>query len=131
MRVEAPVQYGLNIRALAVYLHKYQLVPLARVGEMLSELYGCQVSEGMLVTWVEFAAARLTLTVAQIADWVSAASLQHADETGMCVAGKRYWLHVNSKPFLTHLAWHAKRGRQALEDMGIWPRFSGRAMRDR
>ena len=28
--VEAPVQYGPNLRALAVYLHKYQLVPLAR-----------------------------------------------------------------------------------------------------
>ena len=87
--VEAPVQYGQNIRALAVYLHEYQLVPLARVGELLSDPYGCQVSEGTLVTWVEFAAERLTLTVAQIADWVSAASLQHADETGMRVAGKR------------------------------------------
>ena len=83
------MQYGQNIRALAVYLHEYQLVPLARVGEMLSDLYCCQVSEGTLVTWVDFAAERLTLTVAQIADWVSAASLQHADETGMRVAGKR------------------------------------------
>src|SRR5215472_2820134 len=41
------------------------------------------------------------------------------------------WLHVNSTRFLTHLAWHAKRGRQALGDIGIWPRFTGRAMRDR
>ena len=43
------MQYGQNIRALAVYLHEYQLVPLARVGELLSDLYGCQVSEGTLV----------------------------------------------------------------------------------
>ena len=76
------MQYGPNIRALAVYLHEYQLVPLARVGELLSGLYGCQVSEGTFVTWVEFAAERLTLTVAQIADWVSAASLQHAMKPG-------------------------------------------------
>lgn len=41
------------------------------------------------------------------------------------------FLHVNSTRFLTHLAWHARRGRQALEDIGIWPRFHGRAMRDR
>src|SRR5215472_17837354 len=41
------------------------------------------------------------------------------------------WLHVNSTRFLTHLAWHAKRGRKALEDIGIWPRFRGRSMRDR
>jgi transposase len=57
--------------------------------------------------------------------------LQHADETGMRIAGKRRWLQVTSTSFLTHRAWHAKRGRQALEDLGIWPRFRGRAMRDR
>lgn len=55
----------------------------------------------------------------------------HADETGMRVAGQLRWLHVNSTGWLTHLAWHAKRGRQALEAIGIWPRFHGRAMRDR
>jgi len=33
--------------------------------------------------------------------------------------------------FRTHLAWHAKRGKQALEAIGIWPHFHGRAVRDR
>ena len=38
---------------------------------------------------------------------------------------------MNSTPFLTHLAWHASRGRQAMDEIGIWPRFSGRGMHDR
>ena len=129
--VEAPVQYGSKVRALAVYLHEYQLVPLARVSELLADLCACAVSEGTVLTWVECAAERLAPTVAQIADWLSASPLQHADETGVRIAGKLHWLHVNSTRFLTHLAWHAKRGRQALEDIGIWPRFRGRSMRDR
>jgi len=129
--VEAPVQYGPQMRALAVYLHEYQLVPLARVSELLADLCACEVSEGTVLTWVEFAAERLTPVVAQIADWLSAGSLQHADETGVRITGKRHWLHVNSTRWLTHLAWHAKRGRQALDDIGIWPRFRGRSMRDR
>jgi transposase len=108
--VEAPVQYGPNLRALSVYLHEYQLVPLARVSELLADLYGCTVSEGTLLTWVQQVAQQLEPTVARIAEWLSAGSLQHADETGMRVAGKRRWLHVNSTRFLTHLAWHAKRG---------------------
>jgi transposase len=119
------------VRALAVYLHEYQLVPLARVSELLADLYACQVSQGTLVAWVELAAERLVPVVAQIADWLSASPLQHADETGVRIAGTLHWLHVNSTRFLTHLAWHAKRGRRALEDIGIWPRFRGRAMRDR
>ncbi len=129
--VEAPVQYGLKLRALAVYLHEYQLVPLARVSELLSDLCACEVSEGTLLLWVQCAAERLAPVVARIADWLSASPVQHADETGVRIAGKRQWLHVNCTRFLTHLAWHAKRGRQALEDIGIWPRFRGRAMRDR
>ena len=129
--VEAPVQYGLKLRALAVYLHEYQLVPLARVSELLSDLCACEVSEGTLLLWVQCAAERLAPVVARIADWLSASPVQHADETGVRIAGKRQWLHVNCTRFLTHLACHAKRGRQALEDIGIWPRFRGRAMRDR
>jgi len=129
--VEAPVQYGPKMRALAVYLHEYQLVPLARVSELLSDLCACDVSEGTLLMWGKFAAERLAPVVAQIADWLSASPLQHADETGVRIVGKLHWLHVNSTRWLTHLAWHAKRGRQALQDIGIWPRFRGRAMRDR
>ena len=45
--------------------------------------------------------------------------------------GKLHWLHVNSTRWLTHLAWHRKRGHEALEAIGIWPRFAGRSMRDR
>ena len=129
--VEAPVQYGPNLRAQAVYLHEYQLVPLARVSELLFDLYNCHVSEGTLVAWGQQVSEQLAPTVAQIADWLSMARLQHADETGIRIAGNRRWLHVNSTGFLTHLAWHGRRGRQALEDIGIWPRFRGRAMRDR
>ena len=41
--VEAPVQYGPQLRALGVYLHAYQLVPLGRVSELLADLYGCPI----------------------------------------------------------------------------------------
>ncbi len=129
--VEAPVPYGPQIRALAVYLHDYQLVPLGRVSELLADLCGCAVSEGAVPTWVQFAAERLAPTVERIADWLSVSPVQHAHETSLRIGGTLHWLHVNSTRFLTHLAWHAKRGRQALEDIGIWPRFHGRAMRDR
>ncbi len=67
----------------------------------------------------------------QLAEGVAHSRLQHADETGIRVRGKLHWMHVNSTRFLTHLAWHPKRGRAALEAIGIWPRFRGRAMHDR
>jgi transposase len=129
--VEAPVQYGPNVRALGVYLHQYQLVPVARSCELLEDLYDCHISEATLLSWVQQAATGLEATVAQIAEWLRISRLQHADETGIRLVGKLHWVHVNSTRWLTHLAWHAKRGRPALEAIGIWPHFQGRAMRDR
>jgi len=129
--VAAAVQYGPHVQALAVYLHQGQLVPMARTCDLLEEVCGCQLSQGTLLRWVQEASERLAATVEKIADWLSVGRLQHGDETGVRIAGKLHWVHVNSTRWLTHLAWHAKRGRQAMDAIGIWPRFGGRAMHDR
>jgi transposase len=129
--VSAPVQYGPNLQALAVYLHQGQLLPTARTCEALAALCGCQISEATLVQWSDLAAERLAPTVERIAELIVASRLQHADETGIRVYGMLHWLHVNSTRFLTHLAWHESRGQEAMDDIGIWPRFAGRGMHDR
>lgn len=129
--VSAPVQYGPRLRSLEGYLQQYQLLPLERTCEALADLRGCSVSAGTLVQWVQEAAERIAPSVTQIAERIIASRLQHADETGVWVRGHLYWLHVNSTRLLTHLAWHPKRGRAALEAIGIWPRFRGGALRDR
>jgi len=129
--VSAPAQYGAGIKALAVYLHQYQLVPMERTMELLEDLCGCRLSEGTLTSWEQEAASRLESTMEQLAERVAHSRLQHADETEVRLDGKLHWMHVNSTRLLTHLAWHQKRGRAALEAIGIWPRFTGRAMHDR
>src|SRR5258708_3013986 len=129
--VSAPVQYGPNLQALAVYLHQGQLLPTARTCQALAALCGCQIPEPTLIQGSELAAERLAPTVERIADLIAASRLQHGDETGIRVYGMLQWLHVNCTRFLTHLAWHASRGRQAMDEIGIWPRFAGRGMHDR
>ncbi len=56
-----------------------------------------------------------------MAELIGASQLQHGDETGIRVYGMLHWLHVNCTRFLTHLAWHASRGREAIDEIGIWP----------
>jgi len=104
---------------------------MRRTCEMLSELCGCEVSEGTLAAWVDLAAEGLEPTMEQMAQGILVSRLQHADETGVRLGGKLHWLHVNSTRWLTHLAWHRQRGREALEAIGLWPCYQGRSMRDR
>jgi transposase len=129
--VSAPVQYGPNLQALAVYLHQGQLLPTARTCEALEALCGCQISEAILLEWSELAAERLAPTVERIAELIAASQLQHGDETGIRIYGMLHRLHVNCTRFLTHLAWHASRGREAINEIGIWPQFAGRGRHDR
>ena len=129
--VTAPVQYGPNVQALAVYLHQGQLLPTARTCEALAAICGCQISEATLLQWSELAAERLAPTVERLAELIVASQVQHGDETGIRVYGMLHWLHVNCTRFLTHLAWHGSPGQEAMNEIGIWPRFAGRGMHDR
>ena len=47
--VTQPVQYGPRLRAFAVYLHDYQLIPYDRGCELLSDVYGCKISPATLI----------------------------------------------------------------------------------
>ena len=49
----------------------------------------------------------------------------HADETGFRVDGKTQWLHVITDGSLTLKSLHRKRGREAMDDIGIIPRYTG------
>ncbi len=51
--------------------------------------------------------------------------LMHADETGINIGGRRHWLHCASNASLTWFSPHAKRGTEAMDEIGIPPFFKG------
>ena len=103
-------QYGPRLRALAVYLLEQQLLPYARVRQLLADLFGAHVSLGTLVRWVGQAAQTLEPVEAQIKAALGRAPVLHSDETGVRRAGRLAWAHVSSTSHLTHYAIHSKRG---------------------
>lgn len=129
--VDAPAQYGPKVQALAVYLSQFHLLPMQRTCEVLSDLCECALSEGTLSMWIAQASRSLEPTLQRIKHLLSGGRLQHADETGMRIKGTLHWTHVSCTRWLTYYAWHRKRGKKALESIGIWPHFHGRAMHDR
>lgn len=128
--VEAPAQYGPGVATVAVYLNQAQLLPSERTCEVLAEVFGCPIAEGTLERAVEECHQQLAPVEAAIKQGVEAAGMAHFDETGVNIGGKTSWLHVASTPRLTFYAIHPKRGRDALDEIGVLPNFRGRAVHD-
>ena len=128
--VNAPVQYGPRVKAIAVYLRQYQLLPSQRTCELFSDLFSCELSEGTLANILEAAHGLLAEPVAEIARQITAAPVAHFDETGCSVNARRQWLHVACTDKLTYYQVHPKRGTEAMDHIGILPKFTGRAIHD-
>jgi transposase len=128
--VNAPVQYGERVRSVATYLHKYQLLPMARTGEAMRDLFGCSISPGTVETTRHRCAARLVGVEEQIKQGIRAADVIGADETGLRVAGRGHWIHVTRTDELTHYGADARRGKLAMDAIGILPKFTGVCVHD-
>jgi len=128
--VEAPVQYGPGVAALAVYLTQYQQLPYQRTADLLKALAGIALSPATIYAMGCDAAVRLSAPVAAIGQALVREAVAHADETGVRVAGALQWLHVLCTATLTFYAIHAKRGRDALAAIGLLGSFRGILVHD-
>lgn len=128
--VAQTVQYGPRLQAALTYLHVAQLLPYERVCAVLADLCGVTVSEGTLANSLQRCAERLAPIETAIAEALATAEVIHQDETGMRVKGKTVWLHTTSTDTLTSYYYHPRRGRAALEAIGILPQFRGVTVHD-
>lgn len=128
--VDQPAQYGSRIKAYAVYLNQYQLLPYDRIRELFLDLFGTGLSAGTIVNANRTCSIALKPVEAAIKDKITASAVVHFDETGLYTEGDRWWLHVAATDNLTYYGCHPKRGRAATDDMGILPHFFGIAVHD-
>lgn len=128
--INVAVQYGAQVKALAVHLNQHHLLPLARTSDLLHDLFGLQLCEASVQSFAQQAAQALQPTVCAIGQAVSQAGVVHADESGIRVQTKLHWLHCAVTQSLTWLGWHAKRGRVAFEALGILGQVRGTLVHD-
>jgi len=123
-------QYGPAVRALGVHLTQGQMLPYARAAELIFEMTGLAVSPATLHTWVGEASAALRGTADLIARQLHHAPVLCADESGLRVDGKLYWMHVAATAKLTWYGIHPKRGVEAMNAHGILPNRIGVLVHD-
>jgi transposase len=128
--VTRPAQYGSRIKGIITYLSQYQLIPYERVAEVLEDLFGVRMSTGTLYNTNKQAYEAAAIPEEAIKEHLKAQPLLHADETGVFIDGKLHWMHVLSNEKLTYYFVHSKRGKEALDEMGIIPEYRGYLMHD-
>jgi transposase len=130
VEVSQRVQYGARLTAQASYLNNYQLLPMARSCELLGDFYGHQPSTALIVEANQAVQQGSVACLESIQKQLQTADLAHFDESGLRVAGKLQWLHSTSSDALTYYGLHPKRGQEAMDEIGILPKFTGRAVHD-
>jgi transposase len=124
------LQYGNGIKAYVIQLIVAQMIVLNRVADMVSALIGRMISPDTMLGFI------LRLHVA-LASWEENAKNQlmamqsmHVDETALRVDKKNYWIHVYSSDDITLKFLHQKRGKKAIEAIGIIPHYGGTIVHD-
>jgi transposase len=106
-------------------MSQYQMVPYNRIEDHFLEQMGIPVSAGSIVNFNRDAFNRLGFFEQWVQEALQQEGVLHADETGINVGGKRYWLHNASSPGLSLFAPLANRGGEAIVAIGILPGFLG------
>jgi transposase len=129
--VTEPVQYGARIKAQAVYFNQNHHIPLERTQEILIDLYDHSPGEATIIAACQEMEEQVTpVNTAVKKHLIETDEPVHCDETGLRVEGKLYWTHVASTEQATYLEVHPKRGRQALDEIGILPQRKGKVVHD-
>jgi len=123
--VTKAVQYGSKLKAHAVYMSQYQLIPYLRVKEYFNELLGIPLSEGSLYNFNQAAYDKLEIFEAIAKEKLTVAPILHVDETGINIDGDKHWLHCATNASWTYFFAHKRRGTEATESAGILAAFNG------
>lgn len=128
--VRAPVQYGQGVLSRSVYLHLYQLLPIARTSETMTDLFNCRISPATIQRAARVSSGKLINTEQRIKGALRNSSVIGVDETGLRVAGSSGYIHVARTEELTHYSFDERRGKGAMDEIGILPQFTGTLVRD-
>lgn len=123
--VTKAVQYGYGVKAESVYLSQFQLIPLMRVQDHFTDQIGLAISKGSISNFNEEAFNLLEPFEKWARERLLRSLLNHADETGINIGGKKVWLHNLSNEMVTLYHADEKRGKDAMDRMGVLPFYTG------
>lgn len=106
-------------------MSQFQLIPYNRIEDYFADQLDLALSAGSIFNFNQEAFERLAEFEAIAKKELIHSALIHSDETGIHVNKKRLWLHSASNASWVLFFPHVKRGKEAMDAMGILPFFNG------
>ena len=100
-------------------------VPYKRAQKYFADQLNMPLSEGSLYNFNHQAYTQLAEFEQIVNNQLAQSDVNHADETGININGKRHCLHCTSNDKWTHYFPHQQRGKEAMDAINILPRFHG------
>ncbi len=125
-----PLQYGPGVKAFVLNLLIAQMLSLNRIQKTIKTLIGQLISEATILKYVMQLHRALATWERSAIERILEMPAMHVDETSLRVDKKNHWIHVCSSGDITLKFLHPKRGRDAIEAIGVIPRYSGVVIHD-
>jgi transposase len=128
--INAPVQYGDRLKAMATYFIVQQLLPVQRTQQIFKDVFGIELSVATLQSSTVACYNGLETTDTVIKERIIEAPVVHADETGCDVNKKLWWIHSLGNLMYTWYFCEKYRGKDAKTVAAVISRFGGRLVHD-
>lgn len=125
-----PLQYGAGVKAYVLNLLIAQMLSLKRVQQSLQTLISMLISQATILNYVMQLHHALAEWERSAIEQLLAQPAMHVDETSLRVDKKNHWIHVCSAGEITLKFLHPKRGCEAIEAIGVIPRYGGVVIHD-
>jgi hypothetical protein len=128
--LSGPLQYGSGIKGYVLNLLIAQMISLKRVQQSIRTLIGMAISQTTILKYVMQLHRALAAWEQSAIEQLLAMPAMHVDETSLRVDRKNHWIHVCSAGEITLKFLHPNRGREAIEAIGVIPRYGGVVIHD-
>ena len=128
--MSGPLQYGPGVKAFVLNLLIAQMISLNRIQKSIKTLIGQAISEATVLKYVMQLHQALAVWERSAIEQILEMPAMHVDETSLRVDKKNHWIHVCSSGDITLKFLHPKRGCEAIEAIGVIPRYGGVVIHD-
>jgi hypothetical protein len=128
--MDGKVQYGDTVKAMVINFMCVQMMSLQRLQEHMMSIMGRSLSQAIMLKYLlQFSVSLRKWEEEQIIALFKCKFI-HCDETSVRINKVNWWVHSYSSGDITLKLVHRHRGREAIDEINIIPKYTGTLIHD-